>query len=112
MIFVLKPEDDANEILRQVGQRLSILGLSVNEAKSGLVASTDEFNFLVWHFKVKANGKFSGCPNDDNYDALRKKVKAIVNCSNYGAEVKADKLAPLVRGWKQYHKYCDMNGTR
>jgi len=64
------------------------------------VASTNGFNFLVWHFKVKANGKFSGRPNDDNYDVLRKKVKAIVNYSNYGAEVKADKLAPLVRGWK------------
>jgi len=64
MIFVLKPEDDANEILRQVEQRLSTVGLGVNEAKSGLVASTDGFNFLGWHFRVKANGKFSCCPRD------------------------------------------------
>jgi len=112
MIFVLKPEDEVNEILRQVEQRLSTVGLSVNEAKSGLVSSTDGFNFLGWHFKVKANGKFSSHPSDNNYDAFRKKVKAIVNCSNYSAQVKADKLTPLVRGWKQYHKYCDMNRTR
>jgi len=112
MIFVLKPEDDANEILRQVEQRLSTVGLSVNEAKSGLVASTDGFNFLGWHFKVKASGKFSSRPSDNNYDAFRKKVKAIINCSNYSTKVKADKLAPLVRGWKQYHKYCAMNRTR
>jgi len=111
-IFVLKPEDDANEILRQVEQRLSTVGLSVNEAKSGLVASTDRFDFLGWHFKIKANSKFSSRPSNNNYDTFRKKVKAIVNCSNYGAKVKADKLAPLVRGWKQYHKYCDMNGGR
>jgi len=112
MIFVLKPEDDANEILRQIKQHLATVGLEVNKAKSGLVASTDGFNFLGWHFKVKANGKFSSRPSDDNYDAFRKKIKAIVNCSNYGAKVKADKLAPIVRGWKQYHKYCDMNGAR
>jgi len=76
------------------------------------VASTDGFNFLGWHFKVKANGKFSSRPSNNNYDAFRKKVKTIVNCSNYGAKVKADKLTPLVRGWKQYHKYCDMNEGR
>jgi 5-methylcytosine-specific restriction endonuclease McrA len=48
----------------------------------------------------------------DNFKAFRKKVKTIVNCSNYGSEVKAEKLAPLVRGWRNYHKFCKMDGTR
>jgi hypothetical protein len=48
----------------------------------------------------------------DNFKAFRKKVKHIVNNSNYGAKTKAEKLAPLVRGWRQYHKYCKMDGSR
>jgi RNA-directed DNA polymerase len=51
---------------------------------------------------VQNNGKFRSIPSADNYEAFRKKVKAIVNNSNYGAEVKAKKLAPLVRGWRRY----------
>jgi RNA-directed DNA polymerase len=48
----------------------------------------------------------------ENYKAFRKKVKHIVNNSHYGDPVKAEKLAPLVRGWRQYHKYCKMDGSR
>ena len=44
--------------------------------------------------------------------AFRKKVKAIVNNSNYGAKVKAQKLAPIVRGWRNYHRFCKMDGSR
>ena len=47
-----------------------------------------------------------------NYKAFLLKVKAIVNSSNYGATKKASKLAPVVRGWRQYHKYCKMDETR
>jgi RNA-directed DNA polymerase len=39
-------------------------------------------------------------------------IKHIVNNSNYSATVKATKLAPVVRGWRNYHKYCKMDGSR
>ncbi|WAN68872.1 hypothetical protein BJP36_41660 [Moorena producens JHB] len=35
----------------------------------------------------------------------------MVNSSNYGAEVKAKKLAPIVRGWRNYHRYCCMEDS-
>ena len=41
-----------------------------------------------------------------------RKSKHIVNNSNYGATVKAEKLAPVVRGWRNYHKFCKMDGSR
>lgn len=44
--------------------------------------------------------------------AFRKKVKVIVNNSNYGTKVKAKKLALLVRGWRKYHRYFKMDGSR
>lgn len=48
----------------------------------------------------------------DNYKKFRQKVKAIVNSSNYGAKVKAAKLAPIVRGWRNYHKFCNMDSSK
>uniref|UniRef100_A0A1D9G477 Group II intron maturase-specific domain-containing protein n=1 Tax=Moorena producens (strain JHB) TaxID=1454205 RepID=A0A1D9G477_MOOP1 len=36
----------------------------------------------------------------------------MANSSNYGALVKAKKLAPIVRGWRNYHRNCKMDGAR
>ncbi|WP_366511412.1 group II intron maturase-specific domain-containing protein [Moorena sp. SIO4A1] len=43
---------------------------------------------------------------------MRKKIKTVVNNSNYGAKVKATKLAPIIRGWRNYHSNCDMSSSR
>lgn len=112
MVFVLKPNDNAESILNRISQFLAERGMKVSEKKTKLTASTDGFDFLGWHFKVQSNGKFRCVPSADNFKAFRKKVKAIVNNSNYGATVKAEKLAPVVRGWRNYHRFCKRNGSR
>ena len=112
MVFILKPEDNAELILAQISEFLAIRGMNINRKKTKLTATIDGFDFLGWHFKVQSNGKFRSIPSVDNFKAFRKKVKAIVNNSNYGAKVKAKKLAPLVRGWRKYHRYCKMDGSR
>jgi group II intron reverse transcriptase/maturase len=112
MVFILKPEDDAEEILSKIKDFLASRGLNISERKTKLTASTDGLNFLGWYFQVQKNGKFRCVPSADNFKAFRKKVKHIVNNSNYGATVKAVKLAPVVRGWRQYHRYCKLDGSR
>lgn len=112
MVIILRPEDNAIEILERISQFLATRGMKVSEKKTKITATTDGFDFLGWHFKVQSNGKFRCTPSVDNYQKFRQKVKAIVNCSNYGAKVKADKLAPIVRGWRNYHKFCKMDGSR
>jgi RNA-directed DNA polymerase len=112
MVIILKPEDDAGAILTRISEFLAQRGMKVSERKTKLTATTDGFDFLGWHFKVQNNGKFRSTPSVDNYKAFRKKVKHIVNNSNYGATTKAEKLAPVVRGWRNYHKHCKMDGTR
>lgn len=112
MVIILKPKDDAEKILKDIENFLANRGLRVKESKTKLVKSTDGFDFLGWHFKVQNNGKFRCVPSEDNYKTFCKKVKDIVNCSNYGAKVKAEKLAPLVRGWRNYHRYCKIDGSR
>jgi group II intron reverse transcriptase/maturase len=112
MVIILKPEDDATEILEKIDKFLANKGMKLSEKKTKLTATTDGFDFLGWHFKVQSNGKFRSTPSVDNYKKFRQKVKAIVNNSNYGSKVKAEKLAPIVRGWRNYHRFCRMDGSR
>ncbi|ALB39540.1 MULTISPECIES: reverse transcriptase domain-containing protein [unclassified Anabaena] len=112
MVIILRPQDDATDILDKISQFLAERGMKVSEKKTKLTAATDGFDFLGWHFKVQNNGKFRCVPSVDNYKAFRKKVKHIVNNSNYGATTKAEKLAPVVRGWRNYHRFCKMDGSR
>ncbi len=112
MVIILQPQDDAEEILSRISQFLAERGLKVSEKKTKLTATTDGFDFLGWHFKVQSNGKFRCVPSADNFKAFRQKVKHIVNNSNYGATDKAEKLALVVRGWRNYHRYCKMDGSR
>jgi RNA-directed DNA polymerase len=112
MVIVLRPQDDANEILGRIDEFLAARGMKVSEKKTKITAATDGFDFLGWHFKVQSNGKFNCTPSVENFKKFRQKVKTIVNCSNYGSKVKAFKLAPIVRGWRNYHRFCDMSGSR
>jgi RNA-directed DNA polymerase len=112
MVIILRPEDNDVEILAKISEFLTARGMKVSEKKTKTTATKDGFDFLGWHFKCQKNGKFKSTPSEANYKAFRKKVKAIVNNSNYGAKVKAEKLAPIVRGWRKYHRFCKMNGSR
>ena len=112
MVIILRPEDNANEILDKISQLLDSRGMKVSEKKTKITAATDGFDFLGWHFKVQGNGKFRRIPSVENFKKFREKVKKIVNHSNYGSKVKAEKLAPIVRGWRNYHKFCKMDGSR
>ncbi|NEO35985.1 MAG: RNA-dependent DNA polymerase [Moorea sp. SIOASIH] len=112
MVFILKPKDNAEKILEKVNNFLALRGLEVNQAKTKLTKTTDGFDFLGWRFRVQKNGKFRCIPSEENHRNIRKKIKAVVNSSNYGAEIKAKKLAPIVRGWRNYHKSCDMSSSR
>ena len=112
MVIILRPEDDAIEILERISEFLRKRGMKVSQKKTKVTAATDGFDFLGWNFKVQSNGKFRSTPSMDNFKAFRKKVKHVVNNSNYGSIVKAEKLAPIVRGWRNYHKFCKMDGTK
>ena len=112
MVIILRPEDNAIEILERINEFLAKRGMKISEKKTKITAATDGFDFLGWHFKVLKDGRFKSYPSVDNFKKFRQKVKSIVNNSNYGSKVKAEKLAPIVRGWRNYHRFCDMNGAK
>ncbi|NEP37164.1 MULTISPECIES: reverse transcriptase domain-containing protein [Moorena] len=112
MVIILKPKDNAEKIMNKIKNFLAERGMEINEEKTKLTKTTDGFDFLGWKFRVQQNGKFRSIPSAENFAKLRDKVKAIINSSNYGAELKAKKLAPIVRGWRNYHSSCDMSNSR
>ncbi|TAF03365.1 MAG: RNA-dependent DNA polymerase [Nostocales cyanobacterium] len=112
MVIILRPEDDATEILERISEFLRKRGMNVSQKKTKITAATDGFDFLGWNFKVQKNGKFRCSPSVDNFKAFLRKVKHILNNSNYGATTKAEKLASVVRGWRNYHKFCKMDGSK
>ncbi len=112
MVIFLKPKDDAEQVLQKFKTFLAERGMEISLEKTKVTPSTQGFDFLGWHFKVQKNGKFRCFPSEANYKAFREKVKRIVNNSNYGAQTKVTKLAPIVRGWRNYHRFCKMDGSR
>jgi group II intron reverse transcriptase/maturase len=62
MVIILRPEDNAEEILERISQFLAERGMNVSEKKTKITAATDGFDFLGWHFKVQSNGKFRSTP--------------------------------------------------
>jgi hypothetical protein len=113
MVFMLKPNDNAEEILKKVKDFLAKRMMKVSEAKTRLVSTLDGFDFLGWRFYVQRNnGKFRSEPSKANYETFHKKVKAVILNPSMSFENRARKLAPIVRGWRNYHKYAHMKGSR
>ncbi len=112
MVFILREKEDASKLKDKIAAFLATRGLKIKEKKTRLVKATDGFDFLGWHFIVQQNGKFRSFPSEENYQSLKKRVKAIVNDSQIGSTEKVNRLAPLVRGWRNYHKYCKMDGYK
>ncbi|NEO91621.1 MAG: RNA-dependent DNA polymerase [Moorea sp. SIO3G5] len=112
MVIILKPKDNAEKVLEKIKTFLNERGMEISEEKTKLTNTTDGFDFLGWNFRVQKNGKFRCIPSVENHRNIRKKIKAVVNNSNYGAKEKAKRLAPIVRGWRNYHKSCDMSSSR
>jgi hypothetical protein len=57
MVFFLKPEDDANEVLVKIRMFPHLRGMNISERKTKITASTDGFDFLGWVRLVLASGK-------------------------------------------------------
>ncbi len=108
MVFFLKPKDSANEVLDKVKAFLKLRGLNISQKKTKITATTNGLDFLGWHFQVLPDGRFRSTPSKKNYKNVIKKIKTVVNDSAIGVAEKSKRLAPIVRGWRNYHKHCNM----
>jgi retron-type reverse transcriptase len=110
MLFFLRPMDNEKILANQILSLLYTRGIKKNSSKFLLVSNTKGFDFLGWHFKFseKVKNGISAIPSLNNYQFFLNRVKRIVNNSNYGSVVKASKLYPVIKNWREYHKYSDL----
>ena len=109
VVFILKPEDDPEPLRGHIDKFLETRGLKVKEAKTKVVHSTDGFDFLGWNFSVKPNGKFISTPSQKATISIKAKVKEVIKDSRFTLEHRINKCGSVVRGWRNYHRFCDMS---
>lgn len=110
IIFFIKPNEDVLLLRSKIDAFLLERGLRVEEQKSQLVPSTEGFDFLGWHIKVKAkNQKFVSYPSSKNLSTVVQKIKSTMRNSGTPIVERLAKVKTIYRGWRNYHKYCDMS---
>jgi group II intron reverse transcriptase/maturase len=115
LIFICKPEkqftaqDKAQTVRKAVDRFLSGIGLQAKESKTRIIKPTEGFDFLGWNFAVKPNGKFISTPAKDSTQKVKAKVKMLMKDSRFTLEQRIDKCGSLIRGWRNYNRYCDMS---
>lgn len=114
LLFLLKPMDNEVAIMKSLNIFVSNMGLNLDRISTSIIFTYEGFDFLGWHFSLSYRnfGEFYCLPSFSDYQLFVKRVKKIVNNSNYGSTVKASKLYPLIREWKLYHKYSNLVGSK
>nr|AEW12981.1 ycf13 [Strombomonas acuminata] len=108
VLVLLKPLDREDFIVKKFRFFLSLRGSNLDISCISLFSIYAGFNFLDWAFKVDKNFRSISFPSSENYQIFLKRVKLIVNNSNYGASIKGSKLLPIIKDWKTYHRYCNV----
>lgn len=109
MVFILMPGENGKELLRKVIDFLQTRGLRAEPAKTRIISATDGFDFLGWHFRVKAkNGKFTCYPSNKNRKEMIRKMKSTLKDSRYKIEDRLKRLKVIYRGWWNYHRFSDL----
>lgn len=110
MIFFLKLGEDPVLLRQKLDKFLMERGLKIENSKTRLVHSTTGFEFLGWHFKVKAkNRKFVSYPASENRRKMVNKIKEKMRDSRIPIIKRLSVVQTIYRGWRNYHQYCDMS---
>ena len=109
MIFFSMPGESGEELLRKVKSFLATRGLKVDEAKTRIVSPIEGFDFLGWHFRVKAkNHKFVCYPSSKNRKQMIHKIKSSLKDSRYKIKDRLKMIRTIYRGWCNYHQFSDL----
>jgi len=107
-VFICKPGADIQKLRHDIDAFLDARGLRINEAKTKVSKATDGFDFLGWRFRVNSRGVFKSTPSQKNYADIKAKVKGTWR-NGASTEARLKRIESQVRGWRQYHRFCDMS---
>ena len=108
VVFILKEGESQTKLMSEVVEFLRCRGLHINDTKTKTVSAFEGFDFLGWHFVVKANNKFACYPSKESVKTITTKVKKLMKDTRYKLEDRILKVKTVYRGWFNYHQYCDM----
>ena len=109
MVFIVMPGESGRQLLEKVETFLNSRGLKADKAKTRIVSPIEGFDFLGWHFRVKAkNHKFVCYPSTKNRKQMIMKIKSSLKDSRYKIEKRLEKIKTIYRGWWNYHQFSDM----
>lgn len=111
-LLLLKPLDNEKVIIKNIKNYLLQFGIRDSIVKICIHSPFIGFDFLNWHFKLCINGFLICVPSLSNYRLFLRRIKFIINNSNYGAKIKAIKISPIIRDWKFYNRYCNSKNSR
>jgi group II intron reverse transcriptase/maturase len=115
MVFFIKDEDGLNRpqlILRRVESFLAERGMRMSQEKTRVTDPKEGFDFLGWNFRVQSNGKCKSSPSKKNQEKFIEKMDSLRLDMKLSAEELVSKVAPIVRGWCNYHKYTDGSSVK
>ena len=108
-VFICKPKANTKKLRQDIDEFLESRGLRINEDKTKTRKAMDGFDFLGWRFRVNSEGTFKSTPSKKNYAEIKAKVKATWKNKRLSTEARLKRIERQVRGWRNYHKYCDMS---
>jgi hypothetical protein len=111
VVFFLKPNDDEIKIVRKLEKFFSSIR-TIFKVDFELSSAYEGFEILVWYFKLYSFNSFICLPSLKAYKKFLLRFKRVINNSNYGSEVKAVKLSPLIKEWNFYHKFSLLKGPK
>nr|YP_009540838.1 ycf13 [Phacus inflexus]AYQ93297.1 ycf13 [Phacus inflexus] len=111
-LIFLNPSDNESIIINKLERFLDLLGIPNLNKVLKIYSAIDGFDFLNWHFKVYNNFNLYCSPSTENYRTFLKRVKLIINNSNYGSSVKVLKISPIIKEWKIYNQFCNLKNFK
>jgi hypothetical protein len=85
------------------------VGANASSIQFLISGGTSDFCFMDWNFTfLKKKNNFVSTPSEKNYSLLLRRIKYIVNNSNYGVNIKVQKLFPIIKDWRHYHKFSKL----
>jgi len=90
--------------------------LEINEAKTKVSKATEGLDFLGWHHRVDSRGRFKSTPSKESYMRIKEAVKQTwrdtgvpdKSGKKIDTESRLKAIGSKVRGWRNYHQFCDM----
>lgn len=112
ILYFLKPLENERYLLQCVEKYLVNRGLVFTNSSFSLRSCFEGFDFLSWNFKVFNNKILRIIPSYLNYQQFLFRVKRIINNSNYGSNIKSNKLYPIIKEWRIYHRFSYVGSAR